>query len=154
MFQSSFSHVSFRLAEIGKSFDWDWKIIRRRTFYRSPQWKEAERRPPYLSFHNILYNKQLICDLKDERAFQKNSWGGEAIKILFCNMGKIRSDPFPGDRHAQVRLQTASNHRGTQMAWRSYWCTTDLVHYLPERVARHKKRNYIIIGRKGKSTYG
>ena len=30
--------------------------------------------------------------------------------------GKIRSDPFPGDRHAQVRLQTASNHRGTQMA--------------------------------------
>ena len=29
---------------------------------------------------------------------------------------KSGSDPFPGDRHAQVRLQTASNHRGTQMA--------------------------------------
>ena len=42
-----------------------------------------------LIFHSILYNKQLICDLKDERAFQKNSWGGEAIKILFCNMGKM-----------------------------------------------------------------
>ena len=30
-----------------------------------------------------------MCDLKDERAFLKNSWGGEAIKILFCNMGKM-----------------------------------------------------------------
>ena len=31
----------------------------------------------------------MICDLKDERDFLKNSWGGEAIKILFCNMGKM-----------------------------------------------------------------
>jgi len=40
--------------EIWKSFGWDWKIVWRRTFYGSLQWKETERWVSYLSFHNIL----------------------------------------------------------------------------------------------------
>jgi len=76
MFQTSFSHASFRSAANDKSFDWEWFIVRLRTFYRLPQWKEAERWPPYPSFRNTLYESHLPYILKDERSFWKNL-GGE-----------------------------------------------------------------------------
>ena len=69
MFQVSFSHASFRLAQNGKSFGWDWKIVWLRTFYRFPQWKKAERYTFYLSSRNMLYDSLLSYNLKDETSF-------------------------------------------------------------------------------------
>ena len=79
MFQTSFSYASFRSAANDKSFGWEWFIVRLRTFYRLPQWKEAERWPPYPSFRNTLYESHLPYILKDERSFWKNL-GGERMK--------------------------------------------------------------------------
>ena len=68
-----------RSTENGKSFGWEWFIVRLRTFYRLPQWKEAERWTPYPSFRNTLYESHLPYILKDERSFWKNL-GGERMK--------------------------------------------------------------------------
>ena len=82
MFQASFSHASFRLAQNGKSFAWDWKIIRLRTFYRFPQWKKAERCLKHPSFRNILYHNLLSYNLKDEGSFLQNL--GECVGTRIC----------------------------------------------------------------------
>ncbi len=68
-----------RSTENGKSFGWEWFIVRLRTFYRLPQWKEAERWASYLSSHNTLYESHLPYILKDERSFWENS-GEERMK--------------------------------------------------------------------------
>ena len=57
------------------SFGWDWKIIRLRTFYRFPQWKETERWLKHPSFHNALYVNWLPYILKDEGCFFKTLGG-------------------------------------------------------------------------------
>ena len=64
-----------QLAENEKSFGWDWKIIRLRTFYCFPQWKETERWLKYPSFHNALYVNRLPYILKDEGCFFKTLGG-------------------------------------------------------------------------------
>ena len=64
-----------QLAENEKSFGWDWKIIRLRTFYRFPQWKETERWLKHPSFHNALYVNWLPYILKDEGCFFKTLGG-------------------------------------------------------------------------------
>ena len=71
-----------RLAENEKSFAWDWKIIRLRTFYRFPQWKKAERCLKHPSFCNILYHNLLSYNLKDEGSFLQNL--GECVGNRIC----------------------------------------------------------------------
>ena len=65
-----------QLAENEKSFGWDWKIIRLRTFYRFPQWKETERWLKHPSFHNALYVNRLPYTLIDEGCFFKTLGSG------------------------------------------------------------------------------
>ena len=76
-FHFAWYRMKNRLAQNEKSFGWDWQIVRLRTFYRFPPWKNSERCLKHPSFHNPLYDNQLTCDLKDERPFYKTLGGGE-----------------------------------------------------------------------------
>ena len=87
IFRASFSHTSFRLAQNRKPFGWDWKIVRRRTFYHFLQGKTAERCPKYLSDHKSLYDKHIPYNLKNERTFPKTLG-----RDIYC--AKVTPNPY------------------------------------------------------------
>ena len=64
--------------EVCKSFGWDRKIIRLRTFHRFPEWQNTERCLKHPSSCKVLYSSLLMWVLKDECYFLKNS--GEGIR--------------------------------------------------------------------------
>ena len=68
MFQGYFSQVSFHSPEIWKSFGWERKIIRLRTFHRFPEWQNTERCLKHPSSCKVLYSSCLLytSDAADE----------------------------------------------------------------------------------------